>query len=376
MAKTSATQTQQGQRTKQLTKLTVFMFTVLTVLTQMPANSAAAAIQAVHMHTSATPGNNVRPAALAAINAAEALSNQQRAVFQQLLDSTAGAAQHGRRKRLRKRHNDEMHLSGLASVTNDAVAPLEWVNACGFVREENAEPSIQHMMAKEEAVRTLRKALRSENTTINALHTINITDMASWRKHSRKYKFLPTLNRTAKIELHHWHRAMQKFVASFAELGVKQYRWDRKNLQMVSATTHELNALLLSARRILCEVESAIHAVNPQAKIRSVSRAEMQKKLNFYSNDQARVDKQGVDAKDLRFAKQRYNKYVQHMLQIVRRQMQATRKRVGNRATAKSVASYSDESNYSHWLDLADLEGYDTSAQASYGMSDELPLAA
>ncbi|XP_050330966.1 uncharacterized protein LOC126759848 [Bactrocera neohumeralis] len=376
MAKTSATQTQQGQRTKQLTTLTVFMLTVLTVLTQMPANSAAAAIQAVHMHTSATPGNNVRPAALAAINAAEALSNQQRAVFQQLLDSTAGAAQHGRRKRLRKRHNDKMHLSGLASVTNDAVAPLEWVNACGFVREENAEPSIQHMMAKEEVVRTLRRALRSENTTINALHTINITGMVSWRKHSRKYKFLPTLNRTAKIELHHWHRAMQKFVASFAELGVKQYRWDLKNLQMVNATTHELNALLLSARRILCEVESAIHAVNPQAKIRSVSRAEMQKKLNFYSNDQALVDKKGVDPRDLRFAKQRYNKYVQHMLQIVRRQMQATRKRVGNRATAKSVASYSDESNYSHWLDLADLEGYDTSAQASYGMSDELPLAA
>lgn len=168
---------------------------------------------------------------------------------------------------------------------------------------------------------------------------------------------------------------MQKFVASFAELGVKQYRWDRKNLQIVSATTEELNALLLSARRTLCELETAILAINPQAKIRTIAREEMQKRLNFYSKDLARVEKQGVDAKDLRFAKQRYNKFVQHMFQIVRRQLHATKKKVG-RATAKSVASYSDESNYSQWLDLADLESYDTSAQASHAISDELILIA
>lgn len=201
MAKISAIQTQQSQRTKQLTTLTVLMLTVLTVLTQMPANSAAAAIQATHLYTSA---------ALPAINAAEALSNQQSAVFQQLLDSTAGAAQHGRRKRLRKRQNDGIRLKSIANVANEAEAPLEWMNACGYERVENAMASISHMMDKKEAVKRLKKALRSENTTINALHTINIDDMFSWRKHSRKYKFLPTLNRTAKVSRHVYSYELNK----------------------------------------------------------------------------------------------------------------------------------------------------------------------
>lgn len=204
MAKTSTMQIQQNQRTKQLTTITVLMLTVLTVLTQMPANSTAAAIQAAKMHN--TPDTRTT---LPAINAAEALSNQPSAVFQQLIDSTAGA-QRERRKRLRKRHNDDMRLSRLARVSNDAEAPLEWVNACAWLKVDIAVPSINNMLDKREAMQTLRKALRTEDTTINALHTINIDDMLSWRKHSRKYKFLPTLNRTAKVSMHIQSYALNK----------------------------------------------------------------------------------------------------------------------------------------------------------------------
>ncbi|XP_011194192.1 uncharacterized protein LOC105219619 [Zeugodacus cucurbitae] len=364
---------QTSQRTnKQLTTLTVLMLTVLTVLTQMPGKSAAAAIGGAKMH------NNNAKITLPALNAAEALSNQQSAVFQQLIDSTAGA-ERGRRKRLRKRHNNNMRLSTLAGATNEADAALEWVNPCGYEKFNNAAAataSINNVMDKKKLMKDLRRGLRAENTAVNALHTIDIDDMTSFRLHNLKYKFLPTLNGTAKIELHHWHRAMQKFVASFTELGVKQYRYDIKTLQIVSATTRELNALLLSARRSLCELESVILAINPQAKIRTITRDEMQKKLNFHSKDQALVDKEGVSSFDLRFAKQRYHKYVQHMLQILRRQLKAALKKTGGRAAAKSVASYSDESNYSQLLELNDFAGYDMSAQASHGVSEELLLAA
>lgn len=168
---------------------------------------------------------------------------------------------------------------------------------------------------------------------------------------------------------------MQKFVGSFADLGVKQYRWDMENLQVTSDITHELNSLLISARRTLCKLESAIISVNPKAKIRTITREEMHTKLNFYSKDLESVTQLGVNGKDLLFAKHRYSKYVHRMLQIVRRKLPA---RKVHRATAKSTAnSYSDESSSnSQWLDLSDLEGFDASViqPASGMMSDEALL--
>lgn len=44
-------------------------------------------------------------------------------------------------------------------------------------------------------MKNLREAVRLEYKSLksNGLHDIDIDDMRAWRRHERKYKFLPTL---------------------------------------------------------------------------------------------------------------------------------------------------------------------------------------
>ncbi|XP_017488882.1 PREDICTED: uncharacterized protein LOC108377131, partial [Rhagoletis zephyria] len=360
--------------TKQLTTtLTVLMLIMLTVFAQMPANSTAASLYAAKETSASANIITVLPSASSAENT---LSNSQPAVLQQLAGGSLASGQSGRRrKRLRKRHNANIRLSELASaaLANAAELPLEWLNACGgqqvMPRSAHATRPGNNKHVRRQLM-LLTRSLRYENATLSTLRKINIDDMHTWRLYSKKYRFLPSLNRTAKIELRHWHRGMQKFVASFVELGIKQYRWDQEKRQHTTELTHELNSLLLSAKRLLCEVETTLNNTHPHAKLTTITSEEMQKKLKFYSRDDRRVAERGVDPIDLKFAKQRYSKYVQRMFHIIRQQLR--RNRAAVRASAKSVAANSNESS-SQWAALA--QALDYSAGETSGSESFAPTA-
>ncbi|XP_067636031.1 uncharacterized protein [Eurosta solidaginis] len=345
---TSNTKTSQHkqQRTKQLTTLTVLMLTMLTVLTQLPTKSAAATLFDIKKMSSiaASPASTIT-----IVQSNIGMSNSIPTVLQQLAES-GDNGHRVRRKRLRKRHNASILLSQLAENVNDITAPLEWVNTCGG---QEVTPRIARVLRVgnskfvRKQLKDLKKSLRYENLTLSSLHKIIIDDMDAWRLHSKKYRFLPSLNRTEKINLRNWHRAMQTFVASFAELGVKQYRWDQEKRQHVSELTHELNSLLLSAKRVLCEVESAFNVTHPQAKLPKISREEMQKKLKFYTKD----EKREVNRIDLKFAKHRFNKYIQNMFHALRRRYR--RSKMVAKASTKSLTSSASIENSSQWATLA-----------------------
>ncbi|XP_054727478.1 uncharacterized protein LOC129237087 [Anastrepha obliqua] len=362
------TATQKTQpRTQQLTTLTVLMLTMLTVLTQMPARSTAASLHATKESAFAAAA----PAApvLNTAGADNALSNSQPAVLQQMYDSTANG-QRGRRKRLHKRHNASIRLSELAGAS-EAEITREWHNSCGgqevMPRSERPMHAGNHKYVRKQLV-ALTKSLRYENTTLNTLHKINIEDMPAWRLHSNKYKFLPSLNRNSKVELRRWHRDMQTYVASFIELGVKQYRWDQEKRQHTSAEAYEINSLVLSSKRELCELETAFNATHPKGKLQFITGEEMQKKLKFYSRDEKRVAERGADPIDLRYAKQRYTKYIRHMFHILRHQLRT--RRAAARASSKSMA-YSYENNSQQWAALAQAIDYSAGSEQSAQGADE-----
>lgn len=50
-------------------------------------------------------------------------------------------------------------------------------------------------------MKNLRETIRLEYKSLkrNALPNIDIDDMRAWRRHERKYKFLPTLERNATV---------------------------------------------------------------------------------------------------------------------------------------------------------------------------------
>lgn len=174
---------------------------------------------------------------------------------------------------------------------------------------------------------------------------------------------------------------MQTYVASFAYLRRLQIRWDQRSITRESRTARELRELLLSSRRILCELETAVNqtqsprqrqkqrrsgvaAVNVATvthddngpvsvassqqqkqqqqqddleKLPQISRLEMNKRLKLRSKmsydgssgggDPAAGALSEADAIDMRFVKHHYYDFLRTMWQLLRRDGKMERKR-------------------------------------------------
>ncbi|XP_050328605.1 uncharacterized protein LOC126758393 [Bactrocera neohumeralis] len=211
-------------------------------------------------------------------------------------------------RRIYKRHNTDSTLD----KHNDEPA---WHNVCGrdngWSGDELAENLSQdyiklYMKNLRETVRLEYKSLRN-----SALHGIDIDDMRAWRRHERKYKFLPTLERNATIAPVCWHRSLQIFIASFDYLHEIQQKWDQQYLRTQGVITRELQELLQSAKRILCEIETDINGCFPRRErhVASIPRAEMFAQINFYTKTNV-AEQHGVHHTDLRFVKFFYQNYL------------------------------------------------------------------
>ncbi|XP_028901031.2 uncharacterized protein LOC114804963 [Zeugodacus cucurbitae] len=216
-------------------------------------------------------------------------------------------------RRVYKRHNAERAMD---THNNEAA----WQNVCGhdsaWSGDELAEDLSQDYIKL--YMKNLRQAIRLEykNLKSNGLHDIDIDDMRAWRRHERKYKFLPTLEHNSTLAPVCWHQSLQKFIASFDYLHRVQQQWDQQYLHTHSSITRQLQELLQSAKRVLCEIETSINGCFPrtQRQIASISRAAMFAQMNFHTkSSNVATSQRGVNHIDLRFAKFFYQNYLLRM---------------------------------------------------------------
>uniref|UniRef100_A0A1A9X5I7 Uncharacterized protein n=1 Tax=Glossina brevipalpis TaxID=37001 RepID=A0A1A9X5I7_9MUSC len=345
-----------------LTRSLLIMLTIIITLVQIPQNSRVTAAvitkyqQELLSDTSAEKlSSSSSSISLSSSSSSSALSsslsslellNYMQKHSQQLVPQTQ------RRTRLRKRHSNYLYFH---NNMHEHPSNVEWQNPCGGIFEPQtantyddhfSRPPVRHYLKQ------LRRTAGFEYRTLNeTLKDIDTSDMATWRLHRSRYKFLPTLKSNSSVALKRWYRNMQTFVASFVYLGRIQYKWDLSKVMHASKTSHELNELLISARRLLCEIETAINGSYPrknQQKLTVTTRETMNKRLKFHTREYSEMGAVvEADLIDLKFAKDTYYKYLVNMWKILRRQ--------GKRHTGsiESNLSYLSNSNANEDEDIS-----------------------
>ncbi|XP_016962981.1 uncharacterized protein LOC108033227 [Drosophila biarmipes] len=261
-------------------------------------------------------------------------------------------ASSGPRKRHRKRNSNWIDYRNFDENTT----ALEWANPCGGNYHPAAADRFNRQRPRQSFNQLKRHAFR-EYRSLNSSQdaAIDIRNMTMWSLHTHNYKFLPKLKPNSTIALKRWYRNMQTYVASFAYLRRQQIRWDQRSITRESSTARELRELLLSSRRILCELETAVNQTqSPRQKQRrsgaavvavgggggggaattttstqlpQISRLEMNKRLKLRSKTGASDGHGGASASaageadtiDMRFVKHHYYDFLRTMYQLLRR---------------------------------------------------------
>ncbi|EDV46576.1 uncharacterized protein Dere_GG18131 [Drosophila erecta] len=269
------------------------------------------------------------------------------------------------RKRHRKRNSNWIDYRNFDENTT----ALEWANPCGGNYHPSAGDRFNRQRPRQSFNQLKRHAFR-EYRSLNSSQdsAIDIRNMTMWSLHTHNYKFLPKLKPNSTIALKRWYRNMQTYVASFAYLRRQQIRWDQRSITRESSTARELRELLLSSRRILCELETAVNQTqSPRQKQRrsgaaviavggttstttghttgtttvaqqlpQISRLEMNKRLKLRSKtsgsgmggaSSASAMAGEADSIDMRFVKHHYYDFLRTMYQLLRREGKRVRSR-------------------------------------------------
>ncbi|EDW33816.1 GL27044 [Drosophila persimilis] len=255
------------------------------------------------------------------------------------------------RKRHRKRNSNWIDYRNF----NESTTALEWVNPCGGSYHPSAGDRFSRLRPRQSFNQLKRHAFR-EYRGLNSSQdsVIDIRNMTMWSLHTQNYKFLPKLKSNSTIALKRWYRNMQTYVASFAYLRRLQIRWDQRFITRESTTARELRELLLSSRRILCELETAVNQTSPRRKHRrsspngsisigvqlpQISRTEMNKRLKLRSKGAggpgpisgaitgSMKTANEADSIDMRFVKHHYYEFLRTMWQLLRRDGKREKKR-------------------------------------------------
>lgn len=109
----------------------------------------------------------------------------------------------------------------------------------------------------------------------------------------------------------------QVFVGAFQYLLHKQKLADQ-NRNDGNDKSMELQQLMILAKNLLCEIETAINNTR-QLMPTVLSRKAMDQRLTFRNNNSNRFDNRDVDDLDNKFTKVRFHEYLHNMLQVMRR---------------------------------------------------------
>ncbi|XP_017850515.1 uncharacterized protein LOC108605358 [Drosophila busckii] len=234
--------------------------------------------------------------------------------YEEITQAALRAARREVRRQLIRRtrsHNWKYFSAELTAAT-----PPEWENPCGgtYLPTEGQsmdDSSAQGRVIKRKYLRQLRDIIYTEYQETTSIAKRDYGDFGHWQ---REYTFLPNMTlHSSRIKLKTWYRHMQTFVGSFAYLGRAHYTYRKQQQLSLGETAHELHTLLDSAKRLLCEIETAINSSYPNsngAKLSHVSREEMLERLKFRTPADGSKE---TDESDLKFSKQLYFQYVYNM---------------------------------------------------------------
>ncbi|XP_034658101.1 uncharacterized protein LOC117894911 [Drosophila subobscura] len=237
-------------------------------------------------------------------------------------EEIAQVAMRAARQELRRQRTRHARSHSLRLFSSTSQTP-EWENPCGGVYQPDeslaadSDSSSQGRVIKRKHLVALRNITMSEYQFIRSSAKLEYGKYQHWQ---REYKFLPNMTRpTNAVKLKTWYRHMQTFVGSFSYLGRAQYKYRKEHQQNLNAVTHELHDLLVSARSMLCEIETTINASYPNsngAKLSRVSREAMLERLRFHTPADG---SQEADERDLKVSKELYIQYLDNVWKTLRR---------------------------------------------------------
>ncbi|KAH8368055.1 hypothetical protein KR084_006098 [Drosophila pseudotakahashii] len=298
------------------------------------------------------------------------------------------------RKRHRKRNSNWIDYRNFDENTT----ALEWANPCGGNYHPAAAERFNRQRPRQSFNQLKRHAFR-EYRSLNSSQdsAIDIRNMTMWSLHTHNYKFLPKLKPNSTIALKRWYRNMQTYVASFAYLRRQQIRWDQRSITRESSTARELRELLLSSRRILCELETAVNQTqsprqkqrrsgaaavvatqqqHQQLQLPQISRLEMNKRLKLRtktagsdgsgsqggsaSSSMPTASSSGeADSIDMRFVKHHYYDFLRTMYQLLRRdgkRVKSRRPRKHHKKPKSQKKNHQKKQQQQHQLVVEQLE--------------------
>ncbi|XP_017477096.1 PREDICTED: uncharacterized protein LOC108367072, partial [Rhagoletis zephyria] len=335
-----------------MTLLTVFTSAVAaptTSTTTKTAEAAAAAHStAQHTVTAAVPVTATSTKAAATTTSLKKTSQNTIDVSSGIVYTALQAPLEG--SRLRKRHS-KRHSNWYDFINfNENTTELEWVNPCGGFYVPSATESVRTKRRKhpKQIFNMLKKSAGNEYKMLKAgQQDIDISNIQIWSLHNKTYKFLPKLKSNSTIALKRWYRNIQSYVASFAYLRRVQRAWDMAKLQRENSTARELKMLLFSARRMLCELETAINGTMPTPRalrgnrLPHVTRNQMNKRLKLYTKRRAErypTMLQEANSIDLMWVKYYYYDFLETMWKVLRQKT----KRRGQVALAQHPKAYNE----------------------------------
>ncbi|XP_052857976.1 uncharacterized protein LOC128265799 isoform X2 [Drosophila gunungcola] len=250
--------------------------------------------------------------------------------YEEIAQATMRAA----RKELRRQRTRHARSHNLRLFAGSRPEIPEWENPCGgtYTPDESLSDSSasQGRVIKRKHLENLRNITMSEYQDITHRATL---EYGNHQHFQREYKFLPNMTKpTSAVKLKTWYRHMQTFVGSFSYLGRAQYKF-RKDQQksLNEAVTKELHDLLVSARYMLCEIESTINASYPNsngAKLSRVSRQAMEERLNFHTPANGSAE---ADQRDLKVSKELYFQYLDNVWKTLHRALRRPKRNSGER---------------------------------------------
>lgn len=114
-----------------------------------------------------------------------------------------------------------------------------------------------------------------------------------------------------------WHAESQVYVGAFQYLLHKQKLADQ-NRNEGNDKSMELQQLMILAKNLLCEIETAINNTRQLMPV-VLSRKAMDDRLTFRNNNSNRLENRDVDDLDNKFTKVRFHEYLHHMSHVMRR---------------------------------------------------------
>ncbi|XP_017074217.1 uncharacterized protein LOC108109929 [Drosophila eugracilis] len=258
-------------------------------------------------------------------------------------EEIAQAAFRAARREMRRQRTRHARSHNLRLFASKSEVP-EWENPCGgtYTADESlssdSSSASQGRVIKRKHLENLRNITMSEYQDITHRATLEYGNHQHWQ---REYKFLPNMTKpTSAVKLKTWYRHMQTFVGSFSYLGRAQYKF-RKDQQksLNEAVTKELHDLLVSARYMLCEIESTINASYPNsngAKLSRVSRKAMEERLDFHTPANGSAE---ADQRDLKVSKELYFQYLDNVWKTLQRVLRRPRRNSAERRHLAAVAA-------------------------------------